>query len=85
MGYSVYILKSKKVEKFYIGYSSNPSRRLEFHNSVEKGFTLRYRPWELVYQKEYELKTEALSAERKIKSWKSKEMIKKLINQEIEI
>ena len=52
MGYSVYILKSKKVEKFYIGYSSNPLRRLEFHNSVEKGFTSRYSPWELVYQKE---------------------------------
>ncbi|MFH1525990.1 MAG: GIY-YIG nuclease family protein [Bacteroidota bacterium] len=59
--------------------------RLEYHNTIEKGFTSRYRPWEIVYRKEYSTKHEALLAERKIKKWKSRIMIEKLIAGEIEI
>ena len=85
MSYFVYILKSQSADKYYIGFSSNPGIRLEYHNTFEKGFTSRYRPWEIVYTKEYSSKSEALSAERRIKSWKSKKKIIKLINGEIEI
>jgi putative endonuclease len=85
MGYFVYILKSKSVDKYYVGSSSNPERRLHFHNTIEKGFTSRYRPWELVYTLEFTTKKEAQAAERKIKAWKSKVRIKKLVSGEIEI
>ena len=85
MSYFVYILKSQSADKYYIGSSLDPERRLKFHNTIEKGFTSRYRPWELVYIKEYSSKKEALSAERKIKSWKSKKKVIKLINGEIDI
>ncbi|WP_407660348.1 GIY-YIG nuclease family protein [Marivirga arenosa] len=30
----VYILFSSKINKFHIGYSQNPEKRLEFHNST---------------------------------------------------
>jgi putative endonuclease len=83
--YSVYILQSQISGKYYIGSSENPQRRLVFHNSVEKGFTARYRPWEIVYTKEFSDKHLAQVAERKIKSWKSRIMIDKLLNGLVEL
>lgn len=85
MGHHLYILQSKLSSKFYVGISDNPERRLDFHNTIEKGFTSRYRLWEIVFLKEYASKEEALYNERKIKSWKSKLMIKKLLRGKIEI
>ena len=83
--YNVYILKSQNSGKYYIGSSENPQRRLEFHNSIEKGFTSRYRPWEIVFNKEFSDIHTAQMIERKIKSWKSKIMIEKLLNGMVEL
>jgi len=83
MGYSLYILKSRKFNKYYIGSSQNPRLRLSYHNSVEKGFTSRYRPWDIVYEKEFNSKQQAQVIERKIKKWKSKVMIERIISNEI--
>ena len=85
MKYYLYILKSKSADRFYTGISQNPRKRLEYHNTIEKGFTSRYRPWEIVLIKEYNSKKEALTAEKKIKSWKSRKMIEKMINGKIEL
>ena len=85
MSHFVYILKSKSADKYYIGSSLDPEIRLKYHNTIEKGFTSRYRPWEIFYTKEYSSKSEALAAERRIKSWKSKKKVIKLINGEIEL
>ena len=85
MPHSVYILKSSTVSKYYIGSSANPFRRLKFHNTVEKGFTSHYRPWEIVFIREYKTKEEAMAVERKIKLWKSRKMIEKLLLGGIEI
>ena len=83
MGYSLFILKSRKFNKYYIGSSQNPRLRLSYHNSVEKGFTSRYRPWDIVYEKEFNSKQQAQVIERKIKKWKSKVMIERIISNEI--
>jgi len=83
--YYLYILKSRSSGKYYVGSSENPQRRLEFHNSVEKGFTSRYRPWEIVLTREFPDKHTAQTAERKIKSWKSKIMIEKLLRGIVEL
>ena len=83
MPYFLYILQSHVNQKFYAGSSENPKRRLLYHNSIEKGFTARYRPWNLVFVKEFPSKYLAQKAERKIKSWKSKSMIERLIHGEI--
>jgi putative endonuclease len=85
MTYYVYILKSILSSRYYIGSSENPTRRLEFHNTKEKGFTSRYRPWEIVYEKEFLDKSAAQAVERKIKNWKSRKMIEKLISGELEV
>jgi putative endonuclease len=85
MGYWVYILHSETFDRYYIGQSGNPERRLEFHNSIERGFTARYRPWRLVFKKECENREEAIRLENSIKAWKRKEKIRKLVIGEIKI
>ena len=85
MPHFVYILKSHIANKFYVGSSENPERRLQFHNTIEEGFTSRYRPWEIVFKQEFESKTEGQTAERKIKSWKSRKMIEKVIKGKVNL
>jgi putative endonuclease len=80
--YWLYILKSEIASRYYYGISEDPERRLSFHNSIEHGFTSRYRPWQLVYTKQYPSRTEAHRAELKVKSWKSRVMTEKLISGE---
>ncbi|NTU53472.1 MAG: GIY-YIG nuclease family protein [Chlorobiaceae bacterium] len=77
--YFLYILKSETSDRYYIGSSANPHRRLEYHNGFEKGFTSCYRPWHIVFTKEYPSKAEAHAAETKIKGWKSRKMIDRVI------
>ncbi|GIW66557.1 MAG: hypothetical protein KatS3mg095_0455 [Candidatus Parcubacteria bacterium] len=48
--YYVYILKSLKSNKIYIGISKNPYKRLEEHNKGDSKFTKGYRPWILIYK-----------------------------------
>ena len=85
MPHFVYILKSLSAAKYYVGSSENPNRRSEFHNTIEKGFTSRYRPWEIVFTQEFSSKSEVLRVEKKIKNWKSRKMIEKLVGGEIKI
>ena len=56
MSYYLYILNSSVADKFYIGISQDPFQRLSFHNSTEKGFTSRYRPWNIVFIQRFESK-----------------------------
>jgi len=85
LAYFLYILKSSLVDKYYVGISANPQVRLQYHNTIEKGFTSRYRPWKIVYLKEYDSKSEAHKVELKVKSWKSKIMLERFIKGELEV
>jgi predicted GIY-YIG superfamily endonuclease len=77
--YWLYILQSESASRYYYGISEDPERRLSCHNSIEKGFTSRYRPWALVFVKQYPSRTEAHRAELTVKRWKSKVMTEQLI------
>ncbi len=83
--YYVYILYSESGDRYYKGMSQNPERRLDFHNTRERGYTSRYRPWKLVYTKGFQSKTDALAAERKVKGWRNRVMIERLIAGDIEL
>ena len=80
--YYLYILQSKIKDKFYIGYSSDPWKRLIEHNTVPHlTFTSKYRPWELAVVFEVgNSKKKATSIERFIKKQKSISLINKLID-----
>ncbi|MGF1671818.1 MAG: GIY-YIG nuclease family protein [Balneolaceae bacterium] len=76
MSYWLYILRSQQKEIYYIGITNDPARRCFFHNTDSRSYTRRHRPWSIVYQLQFDTKADALAAERKVKSWKSKKMFK---------
>ncbi len=75
----VYILYSTKLDRFYIGFTTNFDVRMEFHNNPEtRKFTAKANDWILFDKIECESKSQALSIEKHIKSMKSKTYIKNL-------
>jgi len=82
--YYLYILQSESSGRYYIGQTDNLERRLSEHNSsscTSTKTTKRFSgPWDLIYSEEYKTRSEAMARERAIKSWKSREAIKRLID-----
>lgn len=72
--HALYILQSETADRFYVGRSSNPERRLQHHNTTSTGFTARYRPWRLVFVEWFPTKHQAIAAEQLVKRWKSTKM-----------
>ncbi len=77
MSYTVYILKSSKDNKRYIGCTNNILRRLDEHSIGLVKSTRSRRPLELIYNEEFENKSEALARERFFKSGKGREYLDK--------
>ena len=80
MDYFVYILKSLKDQRYYIGSTSDVIKRLEYHNAGKNKSTKHRAPFILVYQENLSDKSLALKRELQIKSYKGGEAFKKLIN-----
>ncbi|WP_281232052.1 GIY-YIG nuclease family protein [Flavobacterium gelatinilyticum] len=77
----VYILFSEKFNKNYTGFTSNLIERFKSHNLlVAKGYTVKYRPWEVVYVEFFNSKNEAIKREKYLKTGIGREFIKKLID-----
>ena len=76
----VYILQSLKDESYYIGQTNNVSNRLERHNSRRQLATRSKVPWKLVYTEPFPTRSQAVRRELEIKSWKSRQAIKELLN-----
>jgi putative endonuclease len=59
--FTVYVLYSRNYDKIYIGYSSDVKTRLIFHNNLSrKGWTLKYRSWEIVHTEIFDAKTSTI-------------------------
>ncbi len=65
----VYIIKSIKTKKIYIGYTSDLKRRLKEHNEGENYTTMRMLPIELVYYEAYKSKEDAKNREKQLKRY----------------
>ncbi len=74
--YFVYVLKSFKDNKRYIGMSSNLKRRLYEHNNGLVKSTKNRKPLELIYFEEFSSKTEALKREKFFKSGSGRQFLK---------
>ncbi|UZO79590.1 GIY-YIG nuclease family protein [Aquimarina sp. ERC-38] len=65
----VYVLYSEKYRKHYTGFTTSLIERFKSHNKLTtKGWTIRYRPWKVVYIEFCNSKQEALSREKFLKS-----------------
>ena len=79
--YVVYILKSLSSDKHYVGYTQNLISRFKSHNELsKKGFTIRYRPWQVIYVEFFNTKKEAMNREKFLKSGKGREWMTKHIS-----
>ena len=77
--WKVYIIKSQKIKKYYIGCTNNFKRRLLEHNNGHNQTTEKDRPWILVYSENFSNQKVAYAREKKIKSYKSGNAFKKLV------
>lgn len=75
----VYILKSVKYPKTYVGSTLDLDKRLEEHNSGKSYFTRRYLPWLVVYNEEFENLIDARKREKYFKTAAGCRYIKKSI------
>ncbi len=77
----IYILYSKTADKYYVGHSDDPDRRLIEHNTKPfNTYTSKHRPWELVAKfKAGETRSEAVQCERYIKKQKSRMLIEEIV------
>ncbi len=79
--FAVYILYSKKHNKTYTGFSSNLLERFKSHNFLEtKGYTIKFRPWEVIHVEFFNSKTEAIKREKYFKTGIGRDLIKKIIH-----
>ena len=65
--YNVYILKSRKDNSLYVGYTNNITRRLQQHNNGAVKYTQNRRPWTLVYYETFISIEDARQRERNLK------------------
>ena len=82
----VYILKNQITGTYYIGSTIDLTRRLKQHLAGQTPTTKRSHAINLVFSKEYNTLREAREIERRIKKWKRKDFIDKIVReQEIRI
>ncbi|MFZ6023012.1 MAG: GIY-YIG nuclease family protein [Bacteroidota bacterium] len=75
--HKVYILYSDEYDKTYVGYTSNIEERLRSHNELgKKGWTIKFRPWRLIYIESFNTKQEALYREKQLKAGKGRQWIR---------
>ena len=76
----VYILKSLKTDKYYIGSTDNLIKRLKRHNTGKNRYTRSGVPWVLIHQESFTTRQGAYKREMQIKKYKNGEAFKKLIH-----
>ena len=79
MFYYIYILKSEKTRKYYVGSTNNIARRLERHNRGKVLSTKSETPWEMIYSEKFDTLSKARKRELQIKNWKSRSAIERLM------
>ena len=68
MAYFVYVLRSLKDQKLYIGQTSDLERRIKRHNNGRVKSTSRRRPFQIIYKKEFSTRNDAVKYEYYLKS-----------------
>ncbi len=75
----IYVLKSITHKRYYTGCIANIDNRLMLHNLGKVKSTKSYKPWKVIYTDPFNTKPEAYKREQQLKSYKSGEAFKKLI------
>ena len=79
--FSVYIIYSPSLDKYYIGYTSDITKRMQEHNTGVSTFTSRASDWQIKYLESYPTREDARKREQFIKAKKSRKYLIWLIEQ----
>ena len=79
MQYTVYVLKSDRTGRYYVGCTKDLGLRLQQHNKGMTKSTKGFRPWQVIYVEKYNSLGEARQRETQIKSWKSRDHMERLL------
>jgi len=79
MSYYVYIIRSHKDGRYYVGSTQDIEARLARHNQGRSTYTKRRGPWKVVYHEEYTRRADAVKREKAIKNRKRRDYIESLI------
>ena len=63
----VYVLSSLKINRIYIGYSTDLKKRYREHSTGRVKSTKNFLPWKLVYYEAYLSKNDATQREKELK------------------
>jgi putative endonuclease len=66
--YYTYVLKSKKDDNFYTGWTDDLENRVKQHNSGKVESTKNRRPFKLVYYEACMIKKKAIMREKQLKT-----------------
>ncbi|KKR20249.1 MAG: hypothetical protein UT50_C0019G0004 [Candidatus Moranbacteria bacterium GW2011_GWA2_39_41] len=78
-----YAIKNQD-NKIYIGQAADLEVRLQRHNKLLKNKSTSFTSknsgnWELIYEEEFETRSEAMKREKELKSFRGREFIRSLI------
>jgi len=79
--YFTYVLQSATSNKIYIGQTNNLHDRIRRHNNSRNIYTKHKRPWELIFSREFQSRTDAVKIEKRLKSFKNKDYLLKWIKE----
>lgn len=68
-------------EHFYVGYSSDISRRLEEHNAGQNQSTKKYKPWVVIFYEAYVCQADAIRRERYLKTTQGRQALKRMLRE----
>ena len=63
---------SNNINKTYVGYTKNPTLRLQKHNTSKGAKSTRGFQWKIIYKKKFDTKSLAMSYEYRLKKDKIK-------------
>ena len=79
----VYVLRSFKDKKFYIGFTNDLKRRMKEHNSGKNISTRPRLPLKLVYYEAHLSKADAERRERYFKTTKGKSTLRQMLKESL--
>jgi putative endonuclease len=83
INFGVYILESKKSDRYYVGSTDDINRRINEHNTGRVFSTRNMRPWVVKVFVVCDSLTEARSSEYRLKKYKRKDILNKVIKDKI--
>jgi putative endonuclease len=74
----VYVLRSEKTGRRYVGSTQDIQERLRQHNGGQSLATKHGAPWKLIHQEEFPTRAEAVRQERFYKTGRGRDLLDEL-------